>query len=273
MYVYSLSQWLLFFYVYCFFGWIFESGFVSIRKKRFVNRGFMHGPFLPLYGFGAILALIVTIPVRGNYVLMYLFGAVAATILEYVTGVVMEAVFKVRYWDYSNQKFNFQGHVCLSSTIAWGFLVIFLVEVVQQPIERMILSIHGIWQEILVYVLTFYFVADFTLAFKEAVELRDLLLYVERAKDDVERMKKRLDVVIAVADEELSQKKELLKERQQLYAEALEDRKEQYKNCLSGHNLNLAKRFFSAHPTAYSERFSGALAELKENVKNLKKEK
>lgn len=271
MYVYTLGQWLLFFYVYCFFGWIFESGFVSIRKKKFVNRGFMHGPFLPLYGSGAILALLVTIPVRGNYVLMYLFGAIAATVLEYITGVVMEAVFKVRYWDYSNQKFNFQGHICLSSTIAWGFLVIFLVEVVHQPIERMILSLSGYAYELLVYGLTLYFAADFTLSFKEAIELRDLLIYVEKAKYDMERMKKRLDVVIAVADDELNQKVEDIREKRQLYTETLEERVEMYKERISGSTEKVLKRFFDAHPTADSKRFKEVFAELKDNIKNYRK--
>lgn len=275
MYFYTIGQWLLFFYIYCFFGWVFESGFVSIKKKKLTNRGFMHGPFLPLYGSGAILALFVTIPVRDNYVLMYLFGAAAATVLEYVTGVVMESLFKVRYWDYSNQKFNFQGHICLSSTIAWGFLVIFLVKVIHQPIEYFVLSLGGYWQgyleEILLLGFTVYFVSDFTLAFREAIELRDLLLYLERAKEDMERLKKRVDVAIAVADDELNQKKENLMEKKQLYAESLEERMEFYKSRMSGHVIQVAKRFFSAHPTADSKQFKTVLSDLKENIKNFRK--
>ena len=101
MYHYDLTQWLLFFFVYAFFGWIWESCYVSVRNKRWVNRGFLNGPFLPIYGFGAIAILWATLPVRNSIALIYLFGMLSATILEYVTGAAMERLFRVRYWDYS----------------------------------------------------------------------------------------------------------------------------------------------------------------------------
>ena len=123
---YSAIQWLFFFYFYCFFGWIFESTFVSVKSRKFVNRGFMRGPFLPLYGSGAVMMLVVSMPFRENLIMTYVAGCIGATVLEYVTGVTMEALFKVRYWDYSNQKFNFQGHVCLGTTLAWGLLTILM---------------------------------------------------------------------------------------------------------------------------------------------------
>lgn len=249
MYVYTITQWLLFFYVYCFLGWIFESTYVSLKKRKFVNRGFMRGPFLPLYGSGALLILFVTIPVRESYVLMYLSGAAAATVLEYATGVVMEKLFKVRYWDYSKNRFNFRGYICLGSTIAWGFLGIFLVKIVHNPIEKLIMNIsaYTYLEETLVFLTTIYFVADMTVSFKEALELRDLLLYVEKAKAEMERLKKRV--------------------------EAFEQYAEGYKERLSGRNERLVKRFLNAHPTLYSERFKDAVAELKQRVHDIHKEK
>ena len=133
MYSYTMAQWLFFFYFYCFFGWCFESSYVSIKNRHPVNRGFMRGPFLPLYGSGAVMMLVVSMPFQHNLVLTYIAGCIGATVLEYVTGVVMEALFKVRYWDYSNQKFNFQGQICLSSTLAWGGLTILMTTVVHRP--------------------------------------------------------------------------------------------------------------------------------------------
>ena len=102
MYPYSLSQWLFLFYFYCFLGWCVESTHVSIRQKppHWVNRGFMRGPFLPLYGSGAIMMLVVSAPFQHNLFLTYVAGCIGATILEYITGVTMEGLFKVRYWDY-----------------------------------------------------------------------------------------------------------------------------------------------------------------------------
>ncbi len=140
---YKAFQWLFFFYFYCFFGWCFESSYVSLKSGKLVNRGFMRGPFLPLYGSGAIMMLVVSMPFRDNILLTYIAGVIGATSLEYITGVTMEALFKVRYWDYSNQRFNFQGHICLSSSIAWGFLTILMTRVVHMPIEQFVMSIPG----------------------------------------------------------------------------------------------------------------------------------
>ena len=97
MNVYTLSQWLLFFFLYSFFGWIWESCYVSLREHRWVNRGFMHGPMLPLYGSGAVSVLIITLPVRDNLPLVFIMGMIGATLLEFFTGMVMESLFHVRY--------------------------------------------------------------------------------------------------------------------------------------------------------------------------------
>lgn len=94
MYHYTAIQWLFFFYFYCFFGWCFESTYVSLKSRKLVNRGFCRGPFLPLYGSGAIMMLVVSMPFQDNLVLVYIAGCIGATVLEYVTGVTMEALLK-----------------------------------------------------------------------------------------------------------------------------------------------------------------------------------
>lgn len=117
----------LFFFLYCFLGWVWESCYVSAKRRQWVNRGFLHGPMLPIYGTGAVIILLATIPVRDSLWLVFLLGMLAATALEYVTGAAMEALFKVRYWDYSKQPFNLNGYICLTSSLAWGAFSILLV--------------------------------------------------------------------------------------------------------------------------------------------------
>ena len=216
---YTAVQWLFFFYFYCFFGWIFESAFVSLKSRHFVNRGFMRGPFLPIYGSGAIMMLVVSMPFQDNIFLTYLAGCIGATALELVTGVTMEALFKVRYWDYSNQKFNYKGHICLSSTVAWGFLTIFMTEYLHRLVERIVFAIPADLVNILTVVISVCIVSDFTLSFKAALDLRDVLMGLERAREEMERIQKRLDVLIAVANDE----RELRKLERENYVE--EDRK------------------------------------------------
>ncbi|NBI90246.1 hypothetical protein D3Z45_06555 [Lachnospiraceae bacterium] len=301
MYSYTMAQWLFFFYFYCFFGWCFESSYVSIKNRHPVNRGFMRGPFLPLYGSGAVMMLVVSMPFQHNLVLTYIAGCIGATVLEYVTGVVMEALFKVRYWDYSNQKFNFQGQICLSSTLAWGGLTILMTRVVHRPVEGLVFSIPDGVLSAATFVLTIYIVADFTLSFKAAIDLRDVLVKMEAAKEELERVQKRLDVIIALSNEEWETKKQerslkaeelmagieerlgSLRERIQnevsLYPDGI---KEEIQELRMKYRISVERRFqmgavknykqmLKGNPSMVSKRFKEALQELKESVEERRK--
>ncbi len=221
---YTMVQWICFFFIYGFLGWCYESAYVSIKHKRWVNRGFVRGPLLPLYGSGAILLLFVTIPFRESLLLMFVAGAIGATILEYVTGVAMEALFKVRYWDYSKRKFNFQGHICLAATTLWGVFAIVIVKVVHRPIENLVMSLPETMVEIFVMVVTVVFAADFALSFKAAMDIRDVLIKLEEVQREMERMQKRLDVILAFAEDSREQAVLNTYERLDELTESLEER-------------------------------------------------
>ena len=120
--LYNIYQWFIFFYIYCFLGWCIESTIVSFENKKLINRGFLSGPLLPIYGLGAVLVLFITLPFRNNLFAVYFVGMIAATILEYFTGWLMETIFKVRYWDYSYYKIQYKGRICLVCSLFWGVL-------------------------------------------------------------------------------------------------------------------------------------------------------
>lgn len=208
MYHYSVLQWLFFFYFYCFVGWCIESTYVSIHQKRLVNRGFMRGPFLPLYGSGGIMMLVVSMPFQEHLILVYIAGCIGATILEYVTGVTMEALFKVRYWDYSDKRFNFQGHICLGNSLAWGLLTILMTRLVHRPVEYLVLMIPATTLTIVTLILTVGITCDFALSFKAAMDLRDILVMMEKAREELAHIQKRLDVIIALTDSDIQARRE-----------------------------------------------------------------
>ena len=255
MFGYSGFQWLFFFYMYCFFGWCFESTFVSLKTGKLVNRGFMRGPFLPLYGSGAIMMLVVSMPFRDNVLLTYVAGVIGATALEYVTGVVMEVLFKVRYWDYSNRLLNFQGHICLRSSIVWGFFTILMTRVIHMPIEQMVLSIPARVMAWVTVLLTIYIVADFALSFKAALDLQDILVKIERAKEELERMQRRLDVIIAFNNEEKEFRRQERGERRELWMNEITAGLEQ--------RFAAIKETLLRVPTAYGESVKEEIAELR----------
>lgn len=251
MYTYTLTQWLFYFYFYCFFGWCFESTYVSIKDRKLTNRGFMRGPFLPLYGSGGLMMLAVSMPFRDNVFLMYVAGCVGATLLEYVTGVVMEALFKVRYWDYSKQKFNFHGYICLGSSLAWGFLTILMTVFLHVPVERMVLSIPDQVLTVVTIVLSVGIGLDFILSFKAAIDLRNLLVKMGRAKKELVQIKKRLESIVASAGESLGSRKD-----------ALVESVEELKSSIEG-MLERLKDMAINRPSAYLESIKGELLELR----------
>ena len=258
MYSYTLIQWLFMFYFYCFFGWCFESSYVSLKSRKPVNRGFMKGPFLPLYGSGAIMMLVISKPFLGHWWAVYIAGCIGATVLEYVTGVVMEALFKVRYWDYSNQPLNFQGQICLSSTLAWGGLTLLMNYVIHRPIESLVIHIPTHILTAVTILLTIYIACDFTLSFKEALDLRDILMRTEKAKEELLRLQKRLDVLIAVTGEEWNEKKEAFSEKFHV---------DEIKACIEDRlNTKTFYRRIRNNPSMSSRHYKDALEELKKRA-------
>ena len=203
MHVYTTGQWVLLFFFYCFCGWVWESCYVSLCQRHWVNRGFLHGPLLPIYGSGAIIILFATLPVAGNLWLVWLLGMLAATALEYVTGDVMERLFKVRYWDYSQHKFNLNGHICLSSSIAWGFFSILLVRFIHPPIARLLSDVPSWLVDPLALVLTAAFTVDVVQSVQAALDLKEVLTKLTEENEDLRRLAKRAEVVSAFAEEDL----------------------------------------------------------------------
>jgi len=205
---YTPDQWVLFFFFYCLCGWIWESCYVSVRQGRWVNRGFLHGPILPIYGFGAIIILLSTLRVQGDLRLVYLFGMISATVLEYFTGAAMESLFHVRYWDYSNQRCNLNGHICLTSSLAWGGFSILLVRVIHPPIARLLLRIPLLAAEPLAFALTAAATVDTVQSFRAAMDLREMLTRLTEENEDLRRLAKRAEVYAAFAEDDLKRFRE-----------------------------------------------------------------
>ncbi|HIY62124.1 MAG TPA: hypothetical protein H9730_01285 [Candidatus Mediterraneibacter stercoripullorum] len=194
MHEYDLSQWILFFFIYSFIGWIWESCYVSLKKRRWVNRGFMHGPMLPLYGSGALVILICTIGVRDSIPLVFVMGMIAATILEYCTGAVMERLFRVRYWDYSKVKFNINGYICPAASLCWGCFSVLLIRWIHVPIEDAVLRLPLLAAEGIGFGLTVAAAADFTQSFNEAMDLKRILIQLDESREQIRRLQEKLKV-------------------------------------------------------------------------------
>lgn len=108
------------FIVYSFLGWVFETTIAAIKRKRFVNRGIINGPFCVIYGISAVAITVILRDLNGFWLL---FGSmIVATLIEWTGGHIIEKMYHERWWDYSNFKFNFDGYICLGASVIWGVM-------------------------------------------------------------------------------------------------------------------------------------------------------
>lgn len=236
---------------------------MSVRKKQWINRGFLHGPLLPIYGSGAIIILFCTIPVRFSIVLTFLFGMIAASILEFCTGYCMEKMFGVRYWDYSNKRFNLQGHICLGVSIGWGVASVLLVNFANVPIDYMVRAIPVQITDAVAYIITILFVVDFTQSFNEAMDVKDTLEKWSRNNEQIRILSEKINVMATLAEDDIKR----FKEQQ---AERISDINEQ-KNRLTeatGRQYKRMIRILRRNPEAVSMKHMDEFSEMKELLKS-----
>ena len=254
MFEHTLWQWISFFFFYCFIGWIIESVYVSLLERRFVNRGFMRGPCLPLYGFGALTILFACSPFREDPALVFLVGMVACSALEYLTGFLMETLFKVKYWDYSHKFANLNGRICLSTSLAWGALSLVMLYLVQGPVEALSGRVDAKQLEVLDLCLLPLALTDFVLAFRAAIKLRLLLEKLTALRADLDELRAQLNDTVMQTEKGRA----LLIRIEALNTERAE---------LMSRLRFWARDLIRSHPTAYSRLFNDALNELKQRVR------
>jgi len=159
----TLPSLFLLFSVYGIFGWILEVAFCSIIEKHYVNRGFLHGPFCPIYGFGGLFVVFSLSPLAENPIMLFLASALATGMIEYTASYALEKVFSASWWDYSTIKFNIKGRVCPQSMIAFGALSVFTILFLHPVLVRTISLIRFDTQAILTLVILIFLTVDFLL--------------------------------------------------------------------------------------------------------------
>lgn len=167
--IYHIVQW---FFIYSTLGWCVESIYMSICEKKLVNRGFIFGPICPIYGFGALLAYFLLKPLDSNYVLLYLCGSMIATIFEFIVAKLMIQIFGSVWWDYTDKPFNFEGILCLESTLAWGFYTICLFGFLHKGVALLSDAYPYMAGCIAGGILMVYYLVDFTIHLGKAKSLQ-----------------------------------------------------------------------------------------------------
>lgn len=170
------------FILYSFIGWIVESLYMSLCNRRWTNRGFVFGPFCPIYGFGGVVGNMLMRPLSGHVIWLYIIGAIAATVFEYLVGILMQRTLHEVWWDYHEKPFNYKGIICLESTVAWGFYAIIIVKFLNERMMSVVSRVpFDIARRICWCVILYYFF-DFSYHLLEAMGY-DLKAQREKLKD------------------------------------------------------------------------------------------
>lgn len=147
----------LLFLIYSVFGWIIEGIDMLIMTKKIVNRGFLIGPYCPIYGFGALFIIIALDKYKNDALVLFVMCVLSCGILEYMTSLVMEKIFKTRWWDYSKNKFNINGRICLETLVLFGLGGL----IISYFINPFIISVLNLIPSIILNIFTFIFFVIF----------------------------------------------------------------------------------------------------------------
>lgn len=155
-----MYQMFCYFFIYAFLGWCCEVAFAAMIDGKFVNRGFLNGPVCPIYGFGVIFVLYILNPVKNNFILLFIGSVILTSILEYFTGFILDKFFHKHWWDYSNERFNIKGYICLRFSILWGMACLIVVDIIQPIFQKAVTLLPQKLGIILLVVFTASIISD-----------------------------------------------------------------------------------------------------------------
>jgi len=175
-------NYILYFFIYSFTGWMLETAYASYLEGKLVNRGFINAPFCPIYGFGSLVIIQIFNLLNGfhfektTYIILgAVLSILVATIFEYATGYILEKVFHIRWWDYSEEALNINGHVCFKYSLLWG-LGAFAIVIGMQPVLALNLNIlPDNYKEFMSIMLIVVLLADTTKSTDELIDLKKVL--------------------------------------------------------------------------------------------------
>ena len=154
------------FFLYSFFGWVFECIVMTYENRAITNRGFIKGPFCTIYGLGALSAYFLLRPLAHNYIAVFMCGM----IMEYVTAGIMTRIFGDFWWNYDNKRFNYHGVICLESSLCWGAMSLCTFIVFQPFIESIVNIYYLSYGKSVAVILICYYLLDFAISFRRAIK-------------------------------------------------------------------------------------------------------
>lgn len=269
----------VYFVLYSFLGWMCETIYCSIDDKKFVNRGFLNGPFCPIYGTGALLVIDIFMKYKDDLLVLFILSVVITSIVEYITSYLLEKIFNLQLWDYSTYSFNLNGRVCLKNSLLFGVLSILAVEVIHPAVEGF-LSRLPVW-----FLITFtgtlvvYFICDVFITVKALIQINKKAGYRQMQLDELAKLRNEY---IAKNKKEDNKKEskilQLIKEgrvRELLKEEKIKAfmTEEKLKDLMDVPNKFVHRRVIKAFPGMKSKKYPDAIKQFKKEIGDFKKKR
>lgn len=295
----SIYYFILYFFIYGFLGWCTEVAFAACKERRFVNRGFLNGPICPIYGIGVGVVVQFLSGFQSNFILLYLTSIVLVTVLEWLTGFILEKVFHNKWWDYSNMPFNLNGYVCLLFSLIWGVACVVIVDFIHPLIHKGLTWIPVWLGIILIVILGATLFADLYVTASGILKMNKYLAKMEDiaaelhkiseelgeniykgVMDTLEKQEDGKKIIEAVAQEfkeKTQEVSESIKERTQEMTDGMRDVSEDVKGRMrelkekyqemAYDNAKTGKRILKAFPKMQSRRYKDSLDELRKYLR------
>lgn len=256
---------LTYFVIYSFLGWVMESIVRSVSEKKLINTGFLVGPMCPIYGIGAMIMLLFLDRFENNILLLFIVSIVVLTIWEYLVGVLLETIFKTKYWDYSEQKFNFQGRVCLTNSICWGILGVLFVKGIHPAIIKLLEKVDIHILHYVIFIITIVAIVDMILSI---IKLKNIKVTLEKIEELNKEIKEKLKEVKKLTKETEKASKKAEKEKNseeniQIIVENLKKKRNRILRRLYRNVYRLKKAFPAINTKEITEVLNKKLDEIK----------
>src|SRR5699024_6757113 len=182
---YLIVEYLWFFIIYAFLGWCVEVAFHVVTQAKFVNRGFLNGPMCPIYGFGMNILIFTLYPLIENPLLLFFGSFLLTSILEYITGFILEKIFDDKWWDYSELPFNINGYIALSFSTMWGLGGVFILEIIHQPIFKLVSILNNKIGNIILSLLFLILIIDFIITILGIMKIKKRILLLNSIEEEL----------------------------------------------------------------------------------------
>lgn len=267
--MYNVYQLSCFFIIYAVFGWCLEVIYQAVELGKFINRGFLNGPYCPIYGFGVLIVVGCLNPIRDNVLILYIGSILLTSALEFLTGFILEKIFHQKWWDYSDEHFNIMGYICLKFSLLWGVACIVVVRVIHPLIEKFVNRIPQTIGYIILAVLFTGFLSDVIITVLGIMHIKRRLHLLNSISAEMRKISDYSGEKIYDAVYEIREKSNKISEKNEARKRRFEELKEKYKreSEKKEHTIQRIERAFPRLKLNQGKSIKDIIEEIKKNNK------